>query len=265
VTLTVGAFLGSGSGYVKRAVTWSSMGSTMTGVLDIPNGPGPFAVVIVNHGYIPESQYYVGEDSAKYADPLAAAGFVTVSPDYPGYAGSGPAPAELPSIIGQAIAGMDLITALATVPQADTHRIAAIGHSNGGGVALILAAADDRVRAAVLYAPVSSNMLDNARRLWGDSHAIGQLPDPFLDATPYLLMSPRFHLPRSGPPTLIMQGTRDDNIPAPWTEATTAALQEAGIRTQFVSFTGAAHNFVGSDLIRANHLAIDWLHGAFGG
>jgi acetyl esterase/lipase len=45
---------------------------------------------------------------------------------------------------------------------------------------------------------------------------------------------------------------------------TTAALQEAGIRAQFVSFPGAMHNFQGSDLIRANRLAIEWLRGAVG-
>jgi hypothetical protein len=75
------------------------MGSTMTGVLGIPAGSGPFAVVVVNHGYVPESQYYVGQDSSKYGDPMAAAGFLTVSPNYPGYAGPGPASAELPSIV----------------------------------------------------------------------------------------------------------------------------------------------------------------------
>ena len=157
-------------------MTWQSMGSTMTGVLDIPDGSGPFPVVVVNHGYVPESQYYVGQGSSKYADPMASAGFVTVSPNYPGYAGSGPAPPELPSIVGQAIADMDLITALATLLQADTHRVAVAGHSNGGGVALILLASDDRVRAVALYAPVSSNMIDNARRLWADPNATGDLP-----------------------------------------------------------------------------------------
>ena len=107
-------------------------------------------------------------------------------------------------------------------------------------------------------------MLDSARRLWGDPQATGLLPDPFDDAAPYLLMSPRFHLPRGGPPTLLMQETLDEGIPEPWTLATTAALQEAGIRAQFVSFLGAMHNFQGSDLIRANRLAIDWLHSAVG-
>jgi dipeptidyl aminopeptidase/acylaminoacyl peptidase len=263
--LSVGPVLAAGGGYIKHSVTWTSMGSTMTGVLDIPAGAGPFPVVVVNHGYVPASLYYVGQDSSKYADPLAAAGFVTVSPNYPGYAGSGLAEADVPALIGQAISDMDLITALAALPQADVARVGVLGHSNGGGVAQVLLAADARVGAAVLYAPVSSNMVETARRFWVDHPgASGPLEGPDGDPAAYALMSPRFHLPRGGPPTLLMQGTRDEDIPAAWTQGTVAALQDAGIRTQVVSFVGAFHNFQGADLLRANGLAIDWLRGSIG-
>jgi dipeptidyl aminopeptidase/acylaminoacyl peptidase len=260
-TLTVGAALPGGPGYAKHSVTWSSGGSTMTGVLDVPSGSGPFPVVVVNHGYVPVAQYYVGQDSNKYADPYAAAGFVTVSPNYPGYAGSGPGVAGVPPIVAEAISDMDVISALSSLPQADTSRVAVAGHSNGGGVAEILLAADSRVKAAVLYAPVSTDMADNARKWWTARGASGTggLPTPDQDPTAYALMSPRFHLPAVGPPTLVMQGTADEDIPAAWTSATMAALQAAGITNRFVSFPGAMHNFAGSDLTRANSLAVSWL------
>ena len=266
-TITVGAAMPGGGGYAKHAVTWSSGGSTMTGVLDVPTGPGPFPVVVVNHGYVAADQYYVGQDSNKYADPLAAAGFITVSPNYPGYAGSGPGAAGVPPIVAEAISDMDLVSALGSLPEADTARVAVAGHSNGGGVALILLAADARVNAAVLYAPVSSDMADNARKWWTGHGAAGTggLPTPDQDPAAYALMSPRGHLPANGPPTLVMQGTRDEDIPADWTSATMAALQGAGIRSRFVSFPGAMHNFVSADLTRANGLAISWLRDALGG
>lgn len=267
-TITVGAPLAGGPGYAKHAVTWTSAGATMTGVLDVPSGAGPFPVVIVNHGYVAVSQYYVGQDSNKYADPYAAAGFLTISPNYPGYAGSDPGTPGVPAIVAEAISDMDLISALPSLPQADPTRIAVAGHSNGGGVSEILLAADSRVKVVVLYAPVSTDMADNARKFWfahgpGDpSASTGGLPSPDQDPAAYALMSPRAHLPASGPPTLIMQGTRDEDIPAGWTAATVSALQAAGIRTQFVSFDGAMHNFVGADLSRANALAISWMRDA---
>jgi uncharacterized protein len=260
-TITVGEPMPGGPGYAKHAVTWTSAGSTMTGVLDVPAGPGPFPVVIVNHGYVPVSQYYVGQDSNKYADPFATAGLVTVSPNYPGYSGSGPGTPGVPPIVNEAISDMDLISALGSLPQADTSRVAVAGHSNGGGVAEILLAADSRVKAVVLYAPVSTDMADNARKWWvgHGAEGTGGLPTPDQDPAAYALMSPRAHLPSPGPPTLVMQGTRDEDIPADWTSATVTALQGAGIRVQFVSFPGAMHNFAGADLTRANQLAVSWL------
>src|SRR5205807_3038025 len=89
-TLHVGELLASASGFHKHTAAWTSMGATMTGVIDLPTGRGPFPVVVVNHGYVPTSQYYVGQDSSKYGDALAAQGLVTISPNYPGYGGSGP-------------------------------------------------------------------------------------------------------------------------------------------------------------------------------
>ncbi|HEX6539198.1 MAG TPA: prolyl oligopeptidase family serine peptidase [Candidatus Dormibacteraeota bacterium] len=258
--ISVGAQMDAGAGFTKYHVTWVSDGSPMTGVLDIPAGGGRFPVVIVNHGYAPVDQYYVGLDTAKYADPMASAGFLTISPDYPGYSGSGPGASGVPSIDAEAISDLDLISELATLPQADPARVAVAGHSNGGGVAEILMAARPSLRAAVLYAPVSTDMADNARKWWVHAPGgSGAVPDPDTDPAAYRLMSPRPWFGPATPPVLIMQGTVDEDIPAAWTAATVSALQAAGAHSQFVSFPGASHIFGGADLDRANTLAIDWL------
>jgi dipeptidyl aminopeptidase/acylaminoacyl peptidase len=265
-TISVGAALPAGPGYTKHTITWPSANAQMTGVLAAPTGPGPFPVVIVNHGYVPVGQYYTGQDSSKYADPLAAAGFLTLSPNYPGYSGSGPGTPGVPAIVAEAISDMDLISALPSLSQADPTRVAVAGHSNGGGVSLILLAADSRVRAAVLYAPVSSDMADNARKWWVNSPgSTGGLPGPDQAPEAYRLMSPRAHLPPATPPTLVMQGTNDEDIPAEWTSATVSAMQSAGVHVQFVSFPGAMHNFQGGDLTRANSLAVSWLQTSLSG
>ena len=258
--ITVGDAIGSGPGYAKYHVTWVSDGGTMTGVLDIPSGTGKFPVVLVNHGYAPVSQYYEGLDTAPYADPMASAGFLTISPSYPGYLGSAPGATDVPSIVGEAIGDLDLISELPTLPQADPTRVAVAGHSNGGGVAEILMAAEPGLRAAVLYAPVSSDMADNASKWWVHTPGgTGGLPDPGADPAAYRLMSPRPWFSPETPPALVMQGTADPEIPADWTAATVAALQSDGAQVRFASFPGATHIFGGADLDRANSLAIDWL------
>jgi dipeptidyl aminopeptidase/acylaminoacyl peptidase len=262
-TLQIGARTGGTAAYTTRRVTWPSQGGTMTGLADIPAGAGPFPVVIVNHGYIPASAYQVGQDSTKYADALAAAGMLTVSPDYPGYAGSSPPEPDLVMIEAEAVSSMDLIGALSTLPQADTRRIAVAGHSNGGGVSELMMVIDPRIRAVVLYAPVSTDMADNAHRFWSRRPGgPGLLGTPEDNPVAYAQISPRGHLRADGPPVLILQGTLDEDIPAEWTAATVAALQAKGVQTRFVSFPGAHHNFAGADLARANGLAVDWIRGA---
>lgn len=261
--ITVTDVVGPADGYAKYHVKWMSDGNPMTGVLDVPTGDGPFPVVLVNHGYAPVSQYYEGLDTASYADPMASAGFMTISPSYPGYLGSGPPAPNVPSIVAEAIADLDLIAELPTLPKADPTRVAVAGHSNGGGVAEILMAAAPGLRAAVLYAPVSSDFADNARKWWARSASSGSggsgVPNPDTNPTAYQQMSPRPYYGPNTPPALIMQGTNDEDIPADWTAATVQYLQAVGAHTQFVSFPGATHIFAGSDLARANSLAIDWL------
>jgi dipeptidyl aminopeptidase/acylaminoacyl peptidase len=261
--LVLGGRVGGTAQYTAYRVTWPSQGGTMTGVADIPRGAGPFPVAVVDHGYIPAGLYRVGQDSSKYADAFAAAGMLTVSPDYPGYAGSAPPEPDLVPIEAEAVADMDLIGSLATLPQADPRRVAVAGHSNGGGVAELVMVVDPRVRAVVLYAPVSTDMADNARRWWTlHPGGTGPLGTPEADPVAYAHISPRNYLRPDGPPVLVLQGTADEDIPAPWTDATVAALQARGIQTRFVSFPGAHHNLAGADLARANGLAVEWMRGA---
>ncbi|HEY2702970.1 MAG TPA: prolyl oligopeptidase family serine peptidase [Candidatus Dormibacteraeota bacterium] len=261
--LVVGERLGGTATYTVHRVTWPSQGGTMTGLADIPAGTGPFPVAIVNHGYIPAAQYRTGQDSTRYAGAFAAERILTVAPDDPGYAGSSPPEPDLVPIEAAAVAVMDLIGSLSTLPQADTRRIAVAGHSNGGGVAELVMVVDPRVRAIVLYAPVSTDMADNARKWWtGHPGGTGPLGTPDADPVGYARISPRTHLRADGPPVLILQGTDDEDIPAEWTAATVAALQARGVRSRFVSFPGARHILTGADLVRANGLAVEWMLGA---
>src|SRR3984893_15948030 len=80
-----------------------SNGQTMTGLISMPEGPGPFPVVMVNHGFIPPERYGEGQDSLLFAEPMAQHGFIAVAPHWPGYPGSWPAPADLPASGGPAV------------------------------------------------------------------------------------------------------------------------------------------------------------------
>src|SRR2546429_5840293 len=155
-----------GAGFTKHHMTWPSGGQTMTGTISLPDGPGPFPVAVIEHGFIPPERYWIGQDSGIFGDPMAAHGFIAVAPNWPGYSGSGPAPVGLPQIVGQLVTALDLVSSLGSLPQADTGRVAFVGHSNGGGISQLAMVVDPRVRAVVLHGPVSTDMAAKRGKWW---------------------------------------------------------------------------------------------------
>jgi len=260
--IEIGAPMFRGQGFGKFQISWPSAGRRMTGTISLPDGPGPFPVVVVVHGYIPATRYWVGQDSGIFGDPMASHGFISLAPNYPGYSGSDPGPPDLPNIVAVTVSVMDLVSAVPSLKQADPNRVALIGHSNGGGVGLLMLVTDPRIRAYALFAPVSSDMTDNARKWWLNNGSAGPLGNPDQNPLGYAHISPRNYLKPGMAPVLILQGTADEEIPRSWTEATVAALQAAGIRTLVTWIPDAHHDLVGPDLARADAAAEAWIREA---
>ncbi|MEA2683235.1 MAG: hypothetical protein QOK05_1563 [Chloroflexota bacterium] len=257
-TIEVGAEMGRGAGYTKFHVTWPSQGQVMTGTISLPDGTGPFPVVIVNHGHIPVERYWVGQDSGIFGDPMAGHGFISIAPNYPGYAGSGSLDPVYPDLVAQTVADLDLVSSLPTLPRADPRRVAMIGHSNGGGVSMLASVVDPRVTALALFAPVSSDMADNARKWWRGASR-GGAPDPAESPEPYAHISPRNYFTGESAPAIFLQGTNDQDIPADWTNASIAALKAQGVDTSVTWYPGALHDMVGANLADADARAEAWI------
>jgi len=262
--LEIGDLMFRGQGYAKHHVAWTSGGQPMTGTISLPDGGGPFPVVIVNHGHIPAERYWIGQDSGIFGDPMAAHGFISIAPNYVGYDGSGPGdPALLPNQ-RIAVTVMDLISSLGSLPQADASRVAVVGHSQGGGVSQILMVVDPRIRAVVLHAPVSSSEAENAARLHARNGSWPGLGDPAQNGEAYAQVSPRTYFAAWQPPVLLVQGSADHTIPAEHTQATFDALRRSGVAARLVWIPGADHDLVGADLASAVSEQEAWIRSALG-
>ena len=151
--------------YTRHEVTYPSGDVTVSGVLLRPRGRGPFPAVVLNHGYIEPSVYVTGQGLMREQDALARAGFVVLHTDYRGHAASDPASDEARETrLGYTRDTMNAVASLKRLDAVDPDRVALLGRSMGGGVTYnALVAKPGFVRAAVVFAPVSSDFVDNLR------------------------------------------------------------------------------------------------------
>lgn len=135
------------------------------------------------------------------------------------------------------------VDALATAEDVDSTRVAAVGHSAGGHLALWLASrADARVAlcAAVSLAGVCDLVAAALERLGGGAAQalLGGEPEDVPER--YAAASPHALLPL-GVPQLLVHGLDDDIVPPAQSRSHAAAAREAGDLVELVELAGTGH------------------------
>ena len=258
--------------YTSYLIDYPSDGLTITGVMQIPEGEGPFPVIIMNHGFFARSVYRSGDGTNRASPYLAEHGYITLAPDYRSWGDSDIGPSFFYS--GLAIDVINLINALPSIKQADPDRIGMWGHSMGGGVTIKVLTIDPRVKAAVLYSPVSADFADVIER-WGpgcfgdiaqgelilgcnSSDVIpADLPQNLQDAYRFAAadadtleeVSAFYHLDSVTAPVQIHYGTEDGNFlsgtPPQWSVKLTQGLRDAAKQAELYQYEGEGHSFIG--------------------
>ncbi|MFQ5854707.1 MAG: alpha/beta hydrolase family protein [Anaerolineae bacterium] len=229
--------------------TGSGQRLTISGMMNVPKGEGPFPIVILNHGYINPSRYWTGAGSHSAADYLARRGYITISPDYRGYGTSDDGPN--PFRKGLVIDVLNLVELVNTIPKADPERIAMWGHSMGGGIAKEVMVISDKVDAFALYGAMSDDAAENwshIRTMW-NKQAMDRLADkyasPSQDPEGFARMSPRYYLENVTAPVIIHHGTRDTQVPIEWSKRLAADLETLGKTVELHIYEGQPHSFQG--------------------
>jgi dipeptidyl aminopeptidase/acylaminoacyl peptidase len=251
--LRLGRVLARTSEYTRRAVTYRSGGLRISGIMNVPEGRGPFPVLVLLHGYIDPDVYVTGQGLMREQDYLARAGYVVLHTDYRNHAGSD----DDPAAEGRLRLGYteDVVNAVLAVkrsglPFLDGERVGLLGRSMGGGVTYnTLVAQPGLVDAAVVFAPVSSRTADNFNRwIRNDrdelaAQIIDRYGAPEDDPAFWRAASPRPYFDRITEPLLIHHGTADESCPIRWTRETYAALQREGKKARLFVYEGEAHAF----------------------
>ncbi|MFJ8629346.1 alpha/beta hydrolase family protein [Streptomyces sp. NPDC093568] len=251
--LRLGAVRVRTGAYTQYAVTYRSGGLTISGIMNVPRGEGPFPALVLAHGYIDPDVYTTGRGMPRELDLLARNGYVVLHTDYRNHAGSDDDPDNDVNLrLGYTEDVIAAVRALrsAARPDVDDERIGLVGRSMGGGVVYnALVVAPGLVDAAVVFAPVSSRPQENIDRF--------QRPegDPLVEeieaahGTPeenpefWRQVSPVTYVDRVTEPLLIHHGTADDTCPLAWTRATVAAFEAAGKDVELRTYRGEGHTF----------------------
>ena len=257
--------------YTRYHIAYPSDGLRVTGIMQVPAGPGPFPVIILNHGYHERDAYWPGSGTWMAAEFLNRRGYLTMAPDYRSWGASDWGPSLFHT--GLVADVLNLIASLATVPQADVSRLGLWGHSMGGGITTKALTVDPRIRAAVLYAPNSADDADIIAR-WGPGCRPGEtqyttqcnpaeviLPDlppeivtAYLSAAvdPVMLrqIAPIHHLDHVSAPVQIHIGAADgaehNATPPEWSTKLHEALLAAGKSSELFVYEGQGHLFAGT-------------------
>jgi acetyl esterase/lipase len=208
-----------------------------------PEGAGPFPVVVHVHG----GGWMSGDrksDINPFGPALEKAGIAWVSIDYRlAPASRWPAPIE------DVRAALRYVRDHAKVLNVDADRIAVMGYSAGGQLALLAATdpqpGDPPIRAAVGLAPPTDFEQDLAAR-GGLSTSLQNLldrPKEVDDASLAMLrkMGPIHYVKPGLPPFLIMQGDADKTVPPPQAVAFKAKCDSVGVPCDLILIPGAEH------------------------
>ena len=253
-------------------IDYPSDGLTITGVMQIPAGEGPFPVIILNHGFFSRGAYRSGDGTDRASAFLAGHGYITLASDYRSWGASDVGSSFFYS--GLVIDVINLLNAISSIEQADPERVGMWGHSMGGGVTIKALTIDSRIKAAVLYSTVSADQADVINR-WGPgcSGDIAQgelivgcnssdvIPEDLpqnlqnayrfaaSDAATLQEVSPFYHLDYITAPLQIHYGTEDGKLfsgtPPEWSVKLTQALRNAGKQAELYQYDGEGHSFIG--------------------
>lgn len=251
--LHLGPALARTPAYTRHAVTYEANGLTISGVMNIPEGKGPFPALVLAHGYIDPDVYVTGQGMPREHDLLARRGHVVLHVDYRNHARSDKDPdndVNLRLGYTEDVIGAALALRSSGRPEIDKDRIGLLGRSMGGGVVYnTLVVAPGLFDAAVAYAPVSARPqenIDHFQRPDGDplvaeieaAHGTPEDNPEF-----WRQVSPLTYAGRVTEPLLIHHGTADATCPPRWSREAAAAFDRAGADVERRTYAGEGHTF----------------------
>ena len=253
--LRVGRVLARTASYTRHFVTYKSGKLTISGILNVPDGKGPFPALVLAHGYIDPAIYTNGRGMMREQDYLARRGYVVLHVDYRNHAQSDDDPRRRPAAASRLHRGRHQRGARDQEVAAALPRRRA-GRAGGplarrrrplqrAGRPARAGGRGGRVRAGELDAADNFDRWIRgdgerralAQRIIGSTASPEQNPEFWSNASPADRSS-------TGSPSRCSSTTGRPTTPArPWSRQTLAALEAAGADARLVWYDGEQHAF----------------------
>jgi len=239
--------------YTRYTITYEGDGLTISGIMNIPKGNGPFPVLILNHGYIDPDIYTNGRGLKREQDYFAQRGFAVLHPDYRNHAFSDKDPDNKSMLrTGYTIDVINAVVAVknSSIPSLDTNNIGMLGHSMGGGITLnTLVVRPELVSAAVLFAPVSADYRKNFNKWTREREDLAQR---IIERYGSPTTSPEFwdgisavnYFDNITAPIQLHHGTEDESVPIEWSEELELWLRQKNKEASYFVYEGEKHEFI---------------------
>ena len=253
--LNLGQVQDNNSAYIRYYITYKSGDLKISGIMNIPKGTPPkggWPVLFLNHGHIDTSVYTNGRGLRREQDYLARQGFAILHSDYRDHAQSDKDPDTETNVrLGYIEDVINAVLAVknSNIPSLSKERFGMLGHSMGGGISqAVMVVKPGLVDAFVLYAPVSSDVVDSYNRwLSRNSSNLGRIEKahgtPGENPEFWKNMSPRTFFEKVEAPVMIFHGTADESCEIDWSRQTRDLLLAAGKKVELVEYPGQAHEF----------------------
>ena len=228
-------------------------GKKVTGLINIPEGNGPFPIVILLRGYVDQSIYQTGVGTKRVGEYLSENGYTTLAPDFLGYGGSDIESSNIFEARFQTYT--TVLTLLKSIeenpPQGwdnrwDKKNLFIWAHSNGGQIALAFLEITGANYPTVLWAPVTESFPYSVLYYTNESADGGKFIRKELakfeadyDVNKYSLTN---YLDKINAPNQYHWGTNDDAMASEWRDRFLTKMKALDKEIVNYNHPGADHN-----------------------
>ncbi|QQS39579.1 prolyl oligopeptidase family serine peptidase [Candidatus Woesebacteria bacterium] len=228
-----------------------------TGLINIPKSQGEvnkFPLIIMIRGYVDPGNYETGTGTKNAGYYFAEHGFITLAPDFLGYAGSDINATDIFESRFQTYTTVLALISKLGDPQFmklinntwDQKNIFIWAHSNGGQIALTVLTAQGYTFPTSLWAPVTKPFPYSILYYTDESEDGGKFIRRKLSDFEHLYNTDLFsftnYLDNLHAPLMIHQGTNDNAVPKSWNDSFVINLNNLDKEVEYHTYPNANHN-----------------------